>query len=504
MKRIRVADLFCGAGGTSTGIVQACEASSLKADIVAVNHWDRAVETHAANHPGANHHCQNLADLDPRKAVPGGKLDILVASPECVHHSVARGGVPMNDQSRSSAWCILRWATALQVRRILIENVPEFESWGPLGTNRDRLAHRWPRGLKSERSSDPMAIVSPGRAIVITVGESRKESLGAMKLARWLTRTGWTVDEANDVGMFDAYDMYAFSCVFSWNLPRLTQMARHARSTGAEVWIGGPAVTFSAKNAAYVERESGVKPSVGLDERFEREPGEYPMVYFSRGCPAYTPACGLCPVPKIEGNEFRYYPDSTPAPLLLDNNLSALPDDYQDHIIRRYADGWKKRKLVDANSGFEPHTFTAETLKRWEKFPLSCWRFGYDDLTEREEALRMMKLLRDRGHTGEKVRVYTLIGNEPKEACHQRVREVIENGCHPWPQRLRPLDWLGGDLPTRHDWTEPDLIAFQRFYGNAGFWGRLKPEEFFYQGRHPLRGIGSGRPGRFSLEVVNR
>lgn len=158
---------------------------------------------------------------------------------------------------------------------------------------------------------------------------------------------------------------------------------------------------------------------------------------------------------------------------------------------------------MDANSGFEPHTFTIETLKRWERFPLSCWRFGYDDLTERNEALRMMKLLRDHGHTGEKVRVYTLIGNEPMEACHQRVREVIENGCHPWPQRLRPLDWLGpdGTLPTRHDWDEPTLIAFQRFYGNRAFWSRLTPDEFFYQSRFPLKGIGTS--SRFSLATVN-
>jgi hypothetical protein len=326
------------------------------------------------------------------------------------------------------------------------------------------------------------------RALVVTVGTSRRESLGAMKLANWLRRTGWVVSEATDVGIFDECDLCAFSCVFSWHLPRLVRMARQARATGAEVWIGGPAVTFSPRNAEYVRRETGVEPTTGIDERFEREPGAYPMVYFSRGCPAYTPACGLCPVPRIEGNAFRYYPDATPAPLLLDNNLSALPTDYQDHVISRYA-GFRGK--VDANSGFEPHTFDADTLRRWEAFPLRCWRFGYDDLTERAEALRMMRLLRSRGLAGERVRVYTLIGNEPREACHQRVKEVIANGCHPWPQRLRPLDWLGGPLPCRHDWDEPTLIAFQRFYSIAGLWKRIRPDEFFYQGRYPLRGIGT-------------
>lgn len=132
-KRLKAADLFCGAGGTSTGLLQACAAAEIPVELVAVNHWERAIETHAANHPKAAHFCQSLADLDPKKAVPGGKLDLLVASPECTHHSVARGGKPVNDQSRASAYCVHRWCAALEVRRVLIENVPEFVTWGPLG-----------------------------------------------------------------------------------------------------------------------------------------------------------------------------------------------------------------------------------------------------------------------------------------------------------------------------------------------------------------------------------
>lgn len=326
------------------------------------------------------------------------------------------------------------------------------------------------------------------RAMVVTVG-AKKESLGAMKLAAWLGRDGYAVEEATSINpMFDGgRDLYCFSAVFSWQLPRLVEMARVAVAFGGDVWIGGPAVTMHARNAMYVWAQTGIKPSTGIDDRFEREPGQFPMVYFSRGCPAYSPACGNCPVPKVEGNEFRYYPEALPAKLLLDNNLSALPVDYQDFIIRRYEELWRGSGKVDANSGFEPHTFDIGTLKRWERFPLAYWRLGYDDLAERDQALTMMRLLRANGHEGEKVKVYTLIGNEPIEACHQRMREVIENGMHPWPQRLRPLDWLGGPLPCRHDWDEPTLIAFQRFYSLAGFWKTLKPSEFFYQGRYPLR-----------------
>lgn len=156
LKPFKVADLFCGAGGSSTGVSQACEAAGRRIELVAVNHWDRAVETHAANHPDAGHHCEDLTTMDPRKAVPGDKLDLLVASPECTHHSVARGGMPCSDQSRASAWCVLRWVNSLMVDRVLIENVPEFVSWGPLGSNG--------KPLKSKRGETFEAFVNALKA----------------------------------------------------------------------------------------------------------------------------------------------------------------------------------------------------------------------------------------------------------------------------------------------------------------------------------------------------
>ncbi len=308
-----------------------------------------------------------------------------------------------------------------------------------------------------------------------------------MKLSRWLTRRGYAVSAATSVApLVERFDLYCFSVIFSWRLTELIEMVNAVKDLG-EVWIGGPAVTFHPANASLVKFMTGISPTIGIDERFEREPGDYPMVYFSRGCPAYTPACGVCPVPRIEGNEFRYYRDSVPAKLLLDNNLSALPDDYQDFIIKRYAEDWRGGR-VDANSGFEPHTFTEKTLARWAKFPLMFWRFGYDDTTERDQALEMMRLLQAHNYVGGQVRVYTMIGNEPKADCHRRIREVIAHGFHPWPQRVRPLDWLGpdGTLPTRFDWDEDTLVAYQRFYSNAALWKTMEPEEFFYQQRHPI------------------
>lgn len=129
----KAADLFCGAGGSSTGLVRAATARALRLELLAINHWRVAVNTHTRNHPWARHLCADLSAVDPSKVVPGGRLDLLIASPECTHHSNARGGKPCSDQSRASAWHVLHWAERLMIDRVLIENVREFEKWGPLG-----------------------------------------------------------------------------------------------------------------------------------------------------------------------------------------------------------------------------------------------------------------------------------------------------------------------------------------------------------------------------------
>jgi DNA (cytosine-5)-methyltransferase 1 len=160
-KTIIAADLFCGAGGTSTGLRQACEAAGVKLNLIAVNHWDIAISTHTHNHPDADHLCTNLDSVDPRKVVPSGKLGLLVASPECTHHSIARGGKPINDQSRASAWRIVEWASQIRIENILIENVKEFRTWGPLGTNG--------RPLKRRKGETYFAFLNALRALGYTV-----------------------------------------------------------------------------------------------------------------------------------------------------------------------------------------------------------------------------------------------------------------------------------------------------------------------------------------------
>ena len=131
-RTFRMLDLFAGAGGTSEGFRRACEVRGVKLHLTAINHWPVAIETHSRNHPDAEHFCASVHDVDPCKAVPGGYLDCLCASPECIYHSSAKGGGPCNEQSRSGARDILRWLASIETRTVLIENVKEFRKWGPL------------------------------------------------------------------------------------------------------------------------------------------------------------------------------------------------------------------------------------------------------------------------------------------------------------------------------------------------------------------------------------
>ena len=140
-RTIRAIDLFAGAGGTSTGLLRACEDRGIRLDLLAVNHWDVAISTHSKNHPNAQHLCENLDNVSPGK-VFSGHLDLLVASPECIHFSTARGGRPTSDQLRASGWHVIRWAEALRPDNILIENVKEYRDWGAIGSNGQPLKSR--------------------------------------------------------------------------------------------------------------------------------------------------------------------------------------------------------------------------------------------------------------------------------------------------------------------------------------------------------------------------
>lgn len=158
--KVRIVDLFCGAGGTSTGAEIAAKVLGHEVDLTAVNHWTCAINTHSKNHPKAKHLCEPIELLKPREVVKE-HLHVLVASPECTHHSNARGGKPINDQSRATAFRVVEWTEALRPDFVLIENVPEFATWGAVGEDGKRI--------KGKKGNIFLAYLEMFRAIGYTV-----------------------------------------------------------------------------------------------------------------------------------------------------------------------------------------------------------------------------------------------------------------------------------------------------------------------------------------------
>jgi DNA (cytosine-5)-methyltransferase 1 len=123
-----IVDSFAGGGGASTGIEMA---TGLSVDI-AINHDPAAIAMHKVNHPDTEHYCESVWDVDPVKAVKGRKVGLAWFSPDCKHFSKAKGGKPVNKNVRGLAWIAVRWAIAVKPRVIMLENVEEFKTWGPL------------------------------------------------------------------------------------------------------------------------------------------------------------------------------------------------------------------------------------------------------------------------------------------------------------------------------------------------------------------------------------
>ncbi|MDZ5633968.1 DNA cytosine methyltransferase [Janthinobacterium sp. GMG1] len=131
-----IIDNFAGGGGTSTGLEQAF---GRPVDI-AINHDPEALAMHAANHPYTTHLCESVWDVDPIKVTGNRPVGLVWLSPDCKHFSKAKGGKPVEKRIRGLAWVTLRWAAKCKPRVIMLENVEEFKTWGPLLVEADGSA----------------------------------------------------------------------------------------------------------------------------------------------------------------------------------------------------------------------------------------------------------------------------------------------------------------------------------------------------------------------------
>lgn len=165
MIKLLYIDLFCGAGGTSTGVENARYADEQCAKVVAcVNHDANAIASHAANHPDALHFTEDIRTLELSPLVPHVErmkkiypdaLVVLWASLECTNFSKAKGGQPRDADSRTLAEHLFRYIEAINPDYIQIENVEEFMSWGdmdkkghPISKDKGRCYEKWKRNVK--------------------------------------------------------------------------------------------------------------------------------------------------------------------------------------------------------------------------------------------------------------------------------------------------------------------------------------------------------------------
>lgn len=287
---------------------------------------------------------------------------------------------------------------------------------------------------------------------------------GVVALGYWLHSQGWQVEHCTrepDLFSLDA-NLFCFSAIFTWDLPLLVKWANRVKDFG-EVWLGGPAVSAMPR---YVEQQTGLRPVVGIDSRFENQPGQYKMTRTSRGCPV---GCSFCIVPRIDGRTMVEYPDFSPSPVIMDDNILACSVEHQERVIEKLLG--QNYRAVDLNSGFEPSYFSQAAYERFRRLPLKFWRLAFDTISEEKPVEEMMRLLREAGLASRNIRVYCLSGNEPFETVHYRAEKIIELGGEPFVQALIPLNALEKRpvVQRQFGWTEQKLIDFSRYY-NKWLW----------------------------------
>lgn len=146
-----IVDSFAGGGGASTGIEMALGRSP----DIAINHSADALAMHKVNHPETLHLDSNIWDVSPSEVCKGRHVGLFWASPDCKHFSKAKGGKPLDRNIRDLAWVVVRWAEEVKPDVIILENVEEFVTWGPLYEDgkpivelRGHTFEEWTRRLK--------------------------------------------------------------------------------------------------------------------------------------------------------------------------------------------------------------------------------------------------------------------------------------------------------------------------------------------------------------------
>lgn len=263
-------------------------------------------------------------------------------------------------------------------------------------------------------------------------------------------------------------DTAFLSIVFSWDVDAAFSRVAWFRQAGYKVRVGGPGV-FTAKRA----REFHGIAEVGGAIRDVQRRHNSMATKASEGCPV---GCHFCIVPAMEGRTFTLLPEFEPRPVLTDNNLSALPADYQQFVVARYRAAGVP--LLDANSGFEPRTFDGAVFERWRVINRGPWRFGLDETHETADVERVITMLRRNGVGPRKIRPYVMIGHEPFAECMARIKLVMQLGGEPYVQPIIKLNAREKRPWIQHDWSEQLLRQVQRWANSPMIWRKAPFEDY--------------------------
>lgn len=146
-----IVDNFAGGGGASCGI----ELATGRPVNIAINHDPDAIAMHKANHPYTEHYQESVWDINPKEICKGQQVGLAWFSPDCKHFSKAKGGKPVDKNIRGLAWIVLKWAGTVRPRVIILENVEEFQTWGPVRkgkpvkSKQGETFERWKSQLKA-------------------------------------------------------------------------------------------------------------------------------------------------------------------------------------------------------------------------------------------------------------------------------------------------------------------------------------------------------------------
>ena len=293
-------------------------------------------------------------------------------------------------------------------------------------------------------------------------------NLGVDKIANYHRRRGdevytgpWAPMMLGDSFTTQEADKFYFSVIFTWDVPALIEQVNLVRSWGKEIEIGGPAATFMP---TYIHRMTGIVPHRGLDDRFERMPGDYQLTFSSRGCPHHCPFCG---VKKVEPVALEY-DDFSLAPMIGDNNILATSGEHQELVVNKLVNYGRE---IDINSGFDVRFFQEKHQKLYSRLRLAYWRFAFDTMEVEADVRRVAAMMRANGLDRHQVTFYCLIGfpgQTPKE-CLYRLNTIIELGLNPYPMRFTPLNSLRRNyVATR--WTEQLLQRMTAYYQTPYLW----------------------------------